>query len=57
MKDLLGLEPSSPHIDDLLKSARLPYKVVPTSGKRASVGLQDPSGEIHSAEELVVRHH
>ena len=51
---MLGLEPESPHIAELLSTAKLPYKIVPTTGKRASVGVRDPSGEIHSAEELVV---
>lgn len=51
---MLGLEPESPRIQELLKQSKLPYKVVPVPGKRQSIGIQDPSGEVFSAEELVV---
>ena len=56
-RDLLGQQPGSKVVETLLHSAKLPYTIVPSPGNRASVAVEDPSGETFTAEELVVRLH
>lgn len=54
-RDLLGQHAGNDFVEGLLKSSKLPYTLVAVSEDRASIGVKDASGEIFSAEELVVR--
>lgn len=54
VRDLLGKQANDDSLQNMIRNSLLPYTIVPHSKDRPTAAIKTHSGEIYSAEELVV---